>query len=160
MKKNKKGDKKEYRLIVIISIVIILIDQIVKAIVLHTGTITIIPNVLQFKVQENMNSTSMNLVTSLIAILIIFRFVMSQNSYIDRKIKIFLSFVLAGGISNIIDKVVRGYLVEFIDFTPSVSLPVLNIADIFVMIGWIGFAWIFAVFTVKEIRASRNKKKE
>ena len=102
----------------------------------------------------------MNLVTSLIAILIIFRFVMSQNSYIDRKIKIFLSFVLAGGISNIIDKVVRGYLVEFIDFTPSVSLPVLNIADIFVMIGWIGFTWIFAVFTVKEIRASRNKKKE
>ena len=157
MKKNKKGDKKEYRLVVIISIVIILIDQIVKAIVLHTGTITIIPNVLQFKVQENMNSTSMNLVTSLIAILIIFRFVMSQNSYIDRKIKIFLSFVLAGGISNIIDKVVRGYLVEFIDFTPSVSLPVLNIADIFVMIGWIGFAWIFAVFTVKEIQARRSK---
>ena len=153
MKKAKKEDKKEYKLIIIIFIVIILIDQIVKAIVLNVGTITIIPGVLQFKVQENMNSTSMSIITSLIAILIIFRFVMSQNSYIDRKIKIFLTFALVGGISNTFDKVVRGYLVEFIDFTPSISLPILNIADIFILIGWIGLAWISAVFTVKEIHA-------
>ena len=157
MKKAEKEDKKEYKLIIIISIVIILIDQIIKAIVLNLGTITIIPGVLQFKVQDNMNSTSMSIITSLIAILIIFRFVMSRNSYIDRKIKIFLTFALAGGISNTFDKVVRGYLVEFIDFTPSILLPILNIADIFIMIGWIGFAWIFAVFTVKEIQARRNK---
>ena len=72
MKKAEKEDKKEYKLIIIISIVIILIDQIIKAIVLNVGTITIIPGVLQFKVQENMNSTSMSIITSLIAILIIF----------------------------------------------------------------------------------------
>ena len=51
MKKAEKEDKKEYKLIIIISIVIILIDQIIKAIVLNLGTITIIPGVLQFKVQ-------------------------------------------------------------------------------------------------------------
>ena len=159
MKNNKNKDKKEYRLITIIAILIIVVDQITKAIVLNAEVITIIPNVLQFKVQENISSSSMNIVTSLIAILIIFKFIMTQNSFVDQKIKVFLSFVLAGGISNIIDKVARGYLVEFIDFTPSISLPILNIADIFVIIGWIGFAWIFAVFTVKEIRARRNLNK-
>lgn len=159
MKNNKNKDKKEYRLIAIIAILIIVIDQITKAIVLNAEVITIIPNVLQFKVQENISSSSINIVTSLIAILIIFKFIMTQNSFVDQKIKVFLSFVLAGGISNIIDKVARGYLVEFIDFTPSISLPILNIADIFVIIGWIGFAWIFAVFTVKEIRARRNLSK-
>ena len=157
MKKAEKEDKKEYKLIIIISIVIIIIDQIIKAIVLNVGTITIIQGVLQLKVQDNMNSTSMSIITSLIAILIIFRFVMSRNSYIDRKIKIFLTFALAGGISNTFDKVVRGYLVEFIDFTPSISLPILNIADIFILIGWIGFAWIFFFFSVKEIQARRSK---
>ena len=159
MKNNENKDKKEYRLITIIAILIIVVDQITKAIVLNAEVITIIPNVLQFKVQENISSSSMNIVTSLIAILIIFKFIMTQNSFIDQKIKVFLSFVLAGGISNIIDKVARGYLVEFIDFTPSISLPILNIADIFVIIGWIGFAWIFAVFTVKEIRSRRNLNK-
>lgn len=159
MKNNKNKDKKEYRLITIIAILIIVVDQITKAIVLNAEVITIIPNVLQFKVQENISSSSMNIVTSLIAILIIFKFIMTQNSFVDQKIKVFLSFVLAGGISNIIDKVARGYLVEFIDFTPSISLPILNIADIFVIIGWIGFAWIFAVFTVKEIRDRRNLNK-
>ena len=159
MKNNKNKDKKEYRLITIIAILIIVVDQITKAIVLNVEVITIIPNVLQFKVQENISSSSMNIVTSLIAILIIFKFIMTQNSFVDQKIKVFLSFVLAGGISNIIDKVARGYLVEFIDFTPSISLPILNIADIFVIIGWIGFAWIFAVFTVKEIRSRRNLNK-
>ena len=159
MKNNKNKDKKEYRLITIIAILIIVVDQITKAIVLNAEVITIIPNVLQFKVQENISSSSMNIVTSLIAILIIFKFIMTQNSFVDQKIKVFLSFVLAGGISSIIDKVARGYLVEFIDFTPSISLPILNIADIFVIIGWIGFAWIFAVFTVKEIRARRNLNK-
>lgn len=159
MKNNENKDKKEYRLITIIAILIIVVDQITKAIVLNAEVITIIPNVLQFKVQENISSSSMNIVTSLIAILIIFKFIMTQNSFVDQKIKVFLSFVLAGGISNIIDKVARGYLVEFIDFTPSISLPILNIADIFVIIGWIGFAWIFAVFTVKEIRSRRNLNK-
>ena len=66
-----------------------------------------------------------------------------------------MSFILAGGISNVIDKVFRGYVTEFIDFGQVINLPVFNVADIFILIGWVAIAAIFAAFTVKEWR---NKK--
>lgn len=72
-----------------------------------------------------------------------------------------------GGISNVIDKVIRGYVTEFIDFKQVVNLPVFNVADLFVLIGWIAIAAIFAGFTVKEWKSKKvennlndNDKKE
>ena len=64
-----------------------------------------------------------------------------------------MSFILAGGIANVIDRVLNGYVTEFINI---VGLPVLNLADIFVLIGWMAVAAIFASFTVKEWRKKEN----
>lgn len=158
-KTNNKKTKKEYILLVTI-ILIIIIDQILKIIVRTKGEVQIIPNLLKFSLTENTspaygigsNSTIMYVITNVIILSVIFKFVTTQNQYVDTKFKIFLSFIFAGGISNIIDKVFRGYVVEFIDFSQIVNFPIFNIADIFTVIGWVCIAGIFAKFTVKEWR--------
>ena len=72
-----------------------------------------------------------------------------------RSLKILLSFILAGGISNVIERVARGYVTQFIDFQKVIPLPIFNMADIFILIGWVSVALIFAMFTVKEWKRKR-----
>ena len=156
--------RKEYILLSIIVVAIVILDQILKVFVLGKGELQIIPNVLKFSITENTsaaygigsNSTIMYVLTNIIILGIIFKFVTTQNAYVDKKMKIFLSFIFAGGISNVIDRISRGYVVEFINFKDLVNLPVLNIADVFTIIGWVAVAAIFAAFTVNEWR--KNKK--
>lgn len=161
---NVKKTKKEYIILILIILTIVIIDQISKILVLNRNEIQLIPNILKFSVTQNTsaaygigsNSTIMYVLTNLVILSVIFKFVTTQNQYIDTKFKIFLSFIFAGGISNIIDKVFRGYVVEFIDFNQLLSFPIFNIADIFTIIGWVSIAGIFAKFTVNEWR--REKK--
>lgn len=163
-KTNNKKTKKEYILLVTIILGIIIIDQILKIIVKNKGEIQIIPNLLNFSLKENTSpaygigssSTIMYVITNVVILSVIFKFVTTQNQYVDTKFKIFLSFIFAGGISNIIDKVFRGYVVEFIDFNQFVSFPIFNVADIFTIIGWVCIAGIFAKFTVKEWRNGKK----
>lgn len=156
--------KREYIILLAIVICIVLIDQITKICIVNNGEIQVISNVLKFSVTENTKpaygigsgSTFMYVLTNLVILSVIFKFVTTQNEYVDTKLKIFLSFIFAGGISNIIDRITRGYVIEFIDFNQLVSFPIFNVADIFTIIGWVAIAAIFAVFTVNEWR--KNKK--
>lgn len=161
MKKSKiNKSKKLYLLVAIIVIAIILIDQLTKNIILNTEEITIIPNILKLHVYQahggiyDETSKAMNILTNLIILFIIFGFIKSNNQFITKKTKILLSFALAGGISNIIDKIFRGEIVEFINFT---NFPSFNIADICIAIGWISFVAIFAAFSGKELTNRRSK---
>ena len=159
IKRNKKSDKDKILLIVIV-VAIVLIDQITKLLVINKGEMTIIPKVLNFKVSQNTNaaygiganSTVMYILTNLVILSVIFKFITTQNEYVDRKFKVFLSFIFAGGITNVIDRMFRGYVVEFIDFKQFINIPVFNIADLFVIIGWVSVAAIFVSFTIKEWR--------
>ena len=157
VKKEKKLTKGTILLISIV-VIIILIDQGLKIWVHNTGEISIISGILNFKVTQNTsaaygigsNSTVMYVLTNLVILGVILKFITTQNEFVDRKLKIFLSFILAGGISNVIDKVMNGYVIEFIDFKQVINLPVFNIADLFVFIGWVAVAAIFASFTIRE----------
>lgn len=166
MKKNKKYDKKKIALIILI-IVLIFIDQFTKIFMVNTKELSLIPNVLKFSVEENKsaaygigsNSTFMYAITTLVIIGTVLKFMMSQNEFIDTKQKILLALIVSGGISNLIDRICRGYVVEFINFKDWIPLPVLNIADILVLIGWVTLAAIFAEFTVTEFRKGKKGDK-
>lgn len=159
--------KKEYKILIFIFI-LILIDQILKFIAFKNNDFIVINGVLKFKIFNdvsgcygvNTNSTIMYILTNLIVAIIAFQFITSQNQFVDKKIKVFLSLIIAGGISNCIDRVFRGYVLEFIDFTDFLNVPILNLADIFILIGWIAMAAIFASFTAKELKNRKSIKKE
>lgn len=163
--KKKKKLAPESIFLISMVVFIILVDNILKIWIQNVGEISIISGILNFKVNQNTsaaygigsNSTLMYVATNLVILGVIFKFMTTQNGFVDRKLKVFLSFILAGGISNVIERVIRGYVTEFIDFGQAFSFPIFNIADLFVLIGWVAVAAIFAVFTVKEWR---NKKKE
>lgn len=167
MENKEKKLNKDAILLIIIVVLIILLDQSLKIWVQNVGEVSIISGILNFKVSQNRssaygigsNSTIMYVATNIVILGVIFKFITTQNEFVDRKLKIFLSFILAGGISNVIDKVVRGYVTEFIDFRLVANLPVLNVADILVLIGWVAIAAIFASFTVKEWRNKKTQSK-
>ena len=150
----KKLNKVEIAIIIII-IVIILVDQMSKIIIQNYGNIDIEQNT---NGTEGSNSIMMNIVTNIVIIVIVIKFMLSQNQFVDNKVKIFLSLIIAGGISNILDRIFRGYVLEWIKFLN--WLPRLNIADIFVLIGWILVVGNFAYFTAEEWKARKRNKVE
>ena len=58
---------------------------------------------------------------------------------IPEKAKFFYTLILAGIIGNLIDRLFRGYVVDFIDFK---IWPVFNFADSFIVIGVIGMVFL------------------
>ena len=149
--------------IIVLIIVLLVLDQLIKLGIINNPTKTIIPNVVEIKLTENkggvfgvgQNSTFSYIVTNVIVLGIIIKFMANGNKLIDIKTKIVLSLVLAGGISNLIDRICRGYVLDFITIK---NLPVFNLADLYVLIGWIGFVVIFTIFTFKEKKNKDEKE--
>lgn len=108
----------------------------------------------------NSDSTVIYIITNLIIIMIAFKFMTNENQFVDKKMRILLALIIAGGISNSLDRLFRGYVVEFIDFTDLIKLPIFNLADIYGLFGWILIVAIFANFTAKEIKDRNKAKKE
>ena len=146
MKEKKKKINKFDIAIIIIIITIIVIDQISKIIVQNT-----------YSIGTDSNSEMMYIVTNLIIIVLITRFMLSQNQFVDKILKVFPSFIGAGGISNLIDRIARGYVLEWINISRIEWLPMFNIADIFVLSGWILVVGKFTYFTAKELRQKVEK---
>ena len=155
MKNVKKINKFDIAIILII-IAIIVIDQISKIIIQNVGNINIEQNTYSIS-EEDPNSGMMYIVTNLIIIVIIARFMLSQNQFIDKILKVFLSFIIAGGISNLIDRIVRGYVLEWINISKIDWLPMFNIADVLVLVGWILLVGKFTYFTAKELKRKTEK---
>ncbi len=159
LKEQNKELKKIYKIIGIIVILIILLDQLSKILIINNGEITLISNTLELRV-DNANSgmydetsRAVNIMTNIVILCIVFGIIKNHNQFVTKKTKILLSFAFGGGISNVIDKIFRGVVVEFINIG---NIPPLNIADICIAIGWISFIAIFASFSSKEL--TKNKK--
>lgn len=67
-----------------------------------------------------------------------------------------LVFILAGGLSNLIDRIFRGRVIDFIQFDFWRSFPIFNIADIFVCLG----TFIIIICFLIDIVSDHKAKKE
>ena len=74
----------------------------------------------------------------------------------ERLLSLSLAFVIGGGIGNMIDRVLLGYVVDFLDFT-FMDFPVFNVADSFVCIGAAMLILYIVIDTVKEYKNGKQK---
>ncbi len=162
MKKENKGLK----IAIIISVILLLLDQITKWYVCKTNiNIEVIPNVFNLKLTFNngiafgigQNSNIFTIIVPNIIVLgLIGRFIYLQKERMNLVTIYSLFAVIAGGIGNLIDRILRGFVIDFLSFFPEKNLPVFNLADIYLVIGWIILAFTFAYYTYEEIKNRRR----
>lgn len=160
--------KKNYGKATIFVLLLAVIDIIVKIVVLQLQpNFTIIPNGLRIIVTENMGtawgmgeSSLLNVIVSNVIVLgIILKFIQFQKDRIDRKTLLSLSLILAGGISNLFERLVHGMVTDYIQFFPQYNFPVFNLADLYVICGWVMFAAILAYITGKK-KTKKERRQE
>ena len=142
--------------LIILGICIILLDQITKAILIGKNT-TVIPNVLNFTYTENTgvafgigaNNLILIIIVNIVVLGIIIKFIKERKEQVNFSILISLILILSGGIGNLIDRIVRGYVIDFIDINVF-NFPNFNIADISISIGIISLIFILCKSILKE----------
>lgn len=146
---------------IIISIILLCIDQISKLLVVNlltkTDSITIIKNFFYLTYINNDGAAFSILVGKrifliLIAVLVIvmlIRYIKKNN--IQNKLELVsLALIIGGSLGNLMDRVVRGYVIDFLDFKLfNYNFPIFNLADTFIVIGVL-------LLLLKEIRKENN----
>ena len=77
----------------------------------------------------------------------------------SRWMQVSLAFIVGGGIGNMIDRILLGYVVDFFDFR-LINFAVFNVADSFVCIGAGMMILYLVIDLVREIKLERAKKAE
>lgn len=154
------------KITILMIIILIIIDQITKIymINLHGNSVIVIEGILQLSYAKNtgiaFGLADKNLIsiiiTDMIVIFILLRFLILQRDNINKATRISLILILAGGISNLIDRIVYKGVIDFIDISQRIEhFPIFNIADIFIIIGFIMFvivSWNHLISLRKENR--------
>ena len=147
---------KRYTIITIMFFLLIGIDQLIKGLIVADGN-TIISNIgyvqnfggaFGFGGKSNLFFIFVNIVV----LGIIIKFIYSQKDRIDNKILTSFTLILSGGCSNLIDRMVRGCVIDYIDITKHIKFPLFNIADIFIIVGCIMLFIFIIVYWYKEIK--------
>ncbi len=137
------------------AVVLVLVDQVVKLGIINNmkdKSITIIKGILSFTYCEN-KGVAFSLGNGHVPLFIIVNlliicgltvyFESHRDEFKGIISKIFFTMVIAGGASNLIDRIVRGFVVDFIDVGELFSFAIFNVADIFIVVGIIGLALSF-----------------
>ena len=131
-----------------LSIFIVLTDQFTKYLMLHNKKIFVNKDFLLFKLDFvknygaafNIFSGSrvfLSLISIIFTIFLIY-LILRKNTLISSDLYSY-SFILGGTIGNGIDRILKGFVIDFINLN-IINFPVFNIADISINIG---FAFLF-----------------
>lgn len=77
----------------------------------------------------------------------------------SRWMQVSMAMIIGGGVGNMIDRIVLGYVVDFIDFT-LIDFAVFNVADSFVCVGAGIMMLCLILDLVKEIKLEKAQKAE
>lgn len=144
--------KKKILLIIAIIICIVVLDQLSKWIVeKNFSGQTVGGHILSIEVTNNTgmafgfnDGNLKNIGLTVFTLIIIINFVIKQFDQIDYKTAVAISFVIGGGLGNLIDRIIRGSVLDFIKVF---KFPNFNVADTFIVIGWLLIAIFLAIFT-------------
>lgn len=127
----------------IIIIALIILDQITKILLINKN-IAIIPNIFEITYVENFKAAFgigerfPIIIISIIFIVMMLLFVKLKKEDIKNYTPFVL--ILSGSIGNLIDRIFRGHVIDFIN-VKAINYPVFNIADILVFIGVFTFVY-------------------
>ena len=155
--------------IYIFSIILFIIDQITKAIISAylklNESILIIKDFFYIRYINNTgasfgmlsNSKLLLIVLSLIAIIIILRF---MNSFKKTQMNtIGFSLLLGGILGNLSDRILFGYVKDYLDFVIfNYNFPVFNLADIFIVFGV--FILIISILKGEDQSGSKSSRRK
>ncbi|MGN1047248.1 MAG: signal peptidase II [Eubacteriales bacterium] len=153
---------------IIILIAAIFLDQITKWLAVlflkEIDTLPLIKNVLHLTYLENTgaafgilkNNRWIFLVVSAVAIVALL-FYLAKFRPKNKWLLIGLSFIVGGGIGNMIDRLLLGYVIDFIDFR-LINFAVFNVADAFVCIGAVLVIIYVFFFSEKESKKESESK--
>ena len=146
---------KEKKIVIILIIALILIDQIAKILIFKTSMTLI--NEAGWGIGVLANQKSENnlayILISMIAVMMLVRYINSNNTFIKTDSRVILSFAIAGAISNAIDRVWNGGTINYINipkFTP------INLSYVYFIITWIGMAVILTKYTSDRIKEKKK----
>ena len=133
----------------------------------YDQTYVIIPYIFNFKVIYNigaawgiMSGKQVFLIVLSIVFLAIFvlNFIKEKNK--TWLLTIAFSFLIGGCIGNLYDRIVLGYVRDFIQFDFWQSFPIFNFADVFLSIGVLLFVIYLIIYFVKNNKKQDKKAKE
>ena len=128
-------------LFIIVTILVVILDQITKFFIesnLYNQSIDLIKNVFSFTYLENYgaafgilsdNNWILNVISPALIGILIYYFMKFSNKRYE---KVIGGVVGGGAIGNYIDRIFRGYVVDFIDLK---IWPIFNLADICIVVG-------------------------
>lgn len=134
-------------MIIILSTILVIIDQVSKIIVTNNLTNNKSVEVIKsffYLTYTNNTGAAFSILTgkrillilvSLIVIGILIYYI--KKTKIEKKInKIALSLVIGGSIGNLIDRIIKGAVIDFLDFKIfGYNYPIFNLADTFIVLG-------------------------
>lgn len=95
----------------------------------------------------------MFIAVNIVIIALILKFIISKKDEIENYVLISGGLIIAGGIGNLIDRIFRGFVVDYIDINPIIKYPMFNIADICIVIGAILVVIKLIINTIKDRKA-------
>lgn len=130
----------------VINIILITIDQIFKYYILinkENLPNNIINGVLNFTYCENrgiafgigQGGAKIFALMTLLMIIVALIYITFKFNKLKGLTVFGIALVISGGIGNLIDRLFRGYVIDYIDFSEIVDFPIFNFADICIVVG-------------------------
>ncbi len=157
-------------LAIILVLGIVFLDQLSKWLVVafvKDAPVEVIPKILNFEYAENRGMAFSLLednrwiFMTLSSVAIVALSVYLYKTYRVSKLQnIAVAFIIGGGIGNMIDRIILGYVIDFIDFCafPKIWYFTFNVADSFVCVG-AGLMMLYLLRDIiREIKAQKAQK--
>ena len=166
----KKKNFKKWIWVILLIVILLILDQGAKIyanLSLQENSISMIDGVLKLSYWKNTQAAIglikdnlfMILILHILILAFIIRFLVLQFERMSLGTKVGLGFILAGGFSNLIDRLLFGGVINYIDVTAIIeNFPIFNLADVYIVIGLLIFVIAFAVYNVKQSIETKKQK--
>ena len=158
--------KKKLYISILFILVLVLLDQLSKILIINSFNVNdeliIIDNFFKFNYIRNTGISfgilsNQKIIIICLSLLIIVYMIFESLKNKNNKLKLLSSSLIIGGaLGNLIDRVFRGYVIDFISFTLfNREMAIFNIADMFITFGII----LYIIILLLEGKNERNSSK-